>query len=92
LGVDYSTDIQTIMTILKDVAKANSFVFNSPEPFVRFEDYGDSALIFSVFFYSDEIFRIENIKSQIRVEIYKALKDNNINIPFPQRVVHLKNE
>lgn len=91
VGVDYSTDIQTLMPVLKEVAKANKQVLNSPEPFVRFEDYADSALLFSVYFYTNEVFRVENIKSEIRVEIFKALKDNNISIPFPQRVVHIKN-
>lgn len=91
IGVDYSTDIQTLMLILREVAKANKQVLNSPEPFVRFEDYADSALLFSIYFYTNEVFRVENIKSEIRVEIFKALKDNNISIPFPQRVVHIKN-
>lgn len=91
VGVDYSTDIQTLMTVLKEVADANKQVLNSPEPFVRFEDYADSALLFSIYFYTNEVFRVENIKSEIRVEIFKALKSNNIRIPFPQRVVHIKN-
>ena len=89
VGVDYSTDVITLMAVLKEVAKANKQVQNTPEPFVRFEDYGDSALIFSVYFFTNEVFRVENIKSEIRIEIFKAFKDKNINIPFPQRVVHL---
>ncbi len=88
LGVDYSTDVVKLMQILKEVVKKNERVLEEPEPFVRFEDYGDSALLFSVFFYSNEIFRVENIKSELRVEIFKALKENNITIPFPQRVIH----
>lgn len=91
LGVDYSTDTQTLMSVLKEVVKSNPKVLNTPEPFVRFEDYADSALLFSVYFYTTEIFRVENIKSDIRVEIFKALKDKHIHIPFPQRVVHIKN-
>lgn len=90
IGVDYSTDVLLLMQILKDVAKKNERVLKSPEPFVRFEDYGDSALIFSVYFYTNEIFRVENLKSEMRVEIFKALKYNGITIPFPQRVVHFK--
>ncbi|HAL65158.1 MAG TPA: mechanosensitive ion channel protein MscS [Bacteroidales bacterium] len=90
IGVDYSTDILFLMSVLKEVVKKNEKVLPTPEPFVRFEDYGDSALIFSAFFYTNEIFRVENIKSEIRVEIFKVLKNNNINIPFPQRVVHIK--
>lgn len=92
LGVDYSTDVMTLMPLLKNVLKENKRVLSSPEPFVRFEDYGDSVLIFSVYFYTNEVFRVENIKSEIRVEIFKALKANHISIPFPQRVVHIKND
>jgi len=91
VGVDYSTDVELLMKILKDAAASHPQILKQPEPFVRFEDYGDSALIFGVYFFSDEIFRVERIKSEIRVEIFKLLKDNDISIPFPQRVVHHKN-
>ncbi|MFN2396851.1 MAG: mechanosensitive ion channel family protein [Bacteroidales bacterium] len=90
VGVDYSTDIELLMKVLKDAAVSHSQILKQPEPFVRFEDYGDSALIFGVYFFSDEIFRAERIKSEIRVEIFKVLKASNISIPFPQRVVHHK--
>lgn len=90
IGVDYSTDVDLLMKLLKEAAMKHPQILKEPEPFVRFEDYGDSALIFDVFFFSDEIFRVENIKSEIRVEIFRTLKDNNITIPFPQRVVHHK--
>lgn len=90
VGVDYATDISLLMEILKTVAKENQRVLTTPEPFVRFEDYADSALIFSVYFYTREIFRVENTKSEIRIELFKTLKENGINIPFPQRVVHIK--
>lgn len=92
LGVDYKTDVFKLMQILKDVAKRNPGVLESPEPFVRFEDYGDSALIFLVYFYTNEIFRVENIKSELRIEIFKTLKEENITIPFPQRVLHFENK
>lgn len=88
VGVDYSSDVNLVMEILKEATKINLKVLTSPEPFVRFQDYGDSALIFVVFFYTEEIFRAEQIKGEIRIEIFKTLKENNINIPFPQRVIH----
>ncbi|MCF8267455.1 MAG: mechanosensitive ion channel [Ignavibacteriales bacterium] len=92
VGVDYSTDIIILIKTLKEVAQIHPKVLKQPEPFVRFEDFGDSALVFSVFFYTDEVFRVENIKSEIRVEIFKALHNHKITIPFPQRVLHIKNE
>lgn len=90
VGVDYSTDVGILMRVLKEAAAGHPQILKDPEPFVRFEDYGDSALIFGVFFFTDEIFRVERIKSEIRVEIFKALKANGITIPFPQRVIHTK--
>lgn len=90
VGVDYATDVPGLMKILKEVASENTRILKSPEPFIRFEDYGDSALMFSVYFYTNEIFRVEQIKSEIRIEIFKALKENGITIPFPQRVIHMR--
>lgn len=92
IGVDYATDVLELMEILKSVAKANQRVLEKPEPFVRFENYGESSLDFSVYFYTFEIFRVENIKSEIRIEIFKALKAKDINIPFPQRVIRFKKD
>ncbi|MFA5463175.1 MAG: mechanosensitive ion channel domain-containing protein [Dysgonamonadaceae bacterium] len=92
IGVDYATDVLELMEILKTVAKANQRVLEKPEPFVRFENYGESSLDFAVYFYTFEIFRAENIKSEIRVEIFKALKAKGINIPYPQRVIRFKKD
>jgi small-conductance mechanosensitive channel len=88
VGVSYSSDIDLVMKVLKDTTEKHPHVITSPEVSVRLQDYADSALIFTVLFWSDEVFRIENIKSQIRVSIFKAFQENNIQIPFPQRVVH----
>lgn len=88
VGVDYASDVPTVMHILQAAPKKHPKVISEREPFVRFEDYGESALVFSVFFWSNEIFRIENVKSDIRVEIYRQFQNNGITIPFPQRVIH----
>jgi small-conductance mechanosensitive channel len=87
LGVDYATDVVLLMKLLKDTAMSHDQVLKHLEPYVRFEEYGDSALIFGVYFFSDEIFRSEQIKSEIRIEIFKILQKHNITIPFPQRVI-----
>lgn len=91
VSVDYASDVNLVLKIMKDVALEHPMVLKSPEPFVRFTDYGDSALEFAVFFHCDEIFRVENIKSEIRIRLYEEFKKHGIHIPFPQRVVHFKN-
>ena len=88
MGVDYGSDVNKVMDILKTTVQKHPKVLNDLDISVRFDDYADSALIFSVLFWSDEVFRIENIKSQMRVSIFHAFKENNILIPFPQRVIH----
>lgn len=89
VGVDYSSDIHLVMKILKDAVLQQEGVLKEPTPFIRFTDFGDSSLDFSVHFWSEKVFRVENIKSEIRVRIFEMFKSNNIQIPFPQRTLHL---
>lgn len=90
VGVDYSSDVNLVMKLLKEAAEQQNGVLKQPKPFVRFNNYGDSTLDFTVYFWASEVFRVENIKSDVRVRIFELFKQNNINIPFPQRVVHIK--
>ena len=90
VGVDYSSDVKLVMELMEKTVKEQQGVLTQPAPTVRFQEYGDSSLIFSVFFWCDEVFRVESIKSQIRVRLYEYFKENNVEIPFPQRVVHMK--
>ena len=92
IGVDYSSDINQVMQILKDIVLNQEGVQKEPKPFVRFIEFGASSLDFSVIFWSEEVFKVNNIKSDLRIKIFNAFKENKIEIPFPQRVVHLKNQ
>jgi len=90
VGVDYSSDVNLVKELLIQAVNNHPEILKKPEPFVRFTDYGESSLNFSVFFWSEEIFRVENIKSEVRFKLFKLFKENNITIPFPQRVLHTK--
>ena len=89
VGVDYSSDVKQVMQILKQAVDDQNSVLKQPSPFIRFTDFGDSSLNFSIIFWSEELFRVENIKSELRIKIFELFKNNNITIPFPQRVVHI---
>ena len=78
------------MDILVKAVNKHPKVLKTPKPFVRFTEFADSSLNFNILFWSDDIFRIENVKSEIRVEIFRLFKENNIQIPFPQRVLHMQ--
>lgn len=90
VGVDYSSDVKLVMELMEKAVKDQKEVLSQPAPTVRFQEYGDSSLNFSVFFWCDEVFRVESIKSQIRVRLYEYFKESSVEIPFPQRVVHMK--
>jgi small-conductance mechanosensitive channel len=89
VGVDYNSNINLVMDLLLKAVENHPKVLKSPTPFVRFSEFGESSLNFTVLFLSDDIFRIENVKSEIRIEIFKLFKENKIQIPFPQRVIHM---
>lgn len=89
VGVAYGSDVDLVTKILEDVADNQQQVLKNPKPFVLFEDFGDSALIFSVYFFTNDTFRDPRIKSEMRYKINAQFEENNISIPFPQRDVHI---
>ena len=90
VGVAYGSDTKLVSDILYDCAFKNKNISASPRPFVRFNDFGDSSLDFQVFFWVKEPFLVENTKSEIRYAIDDAFRKNGVQIPFPQRDVHIK--
>jgi len=90
VGVSYGSDLQLVEKILMEVANADKDVSSRAKPFVRFTDFGNSSLDFELHFWSEEVWRIEFIKSRLRFEIDKKFRENGIVIPFPQRDLHVR--
>ncbi|MEZ4877078.1 MAG: mechanosensitive ion channel [Flavobacterium sp.] len=88
VGVSYNSDVNVVIKLLKEATLSHKDVEKKPEPIIRFSDFGESSLDFTILFWSNEVFRIENIKSDIRIKIFDLFNENTIEIPFPQRVVH----
>ncbi|WNM18281.1 mechanosensitive ion channel family protein [Flavobacterium capsici] len=88
IGVSYNSDVSLVIILLKEATLSHTAVEKSKEPIIRFSDFGDSSLNFTVLFWSSEVFRIENVKSDIRIKIFELFNQNKIEIPFPQRVLH----
>ncbi len=91
VGVDYSSNPEQVMHIMIQCAAENPKINKEPKPFVRFNDYGESSIAFTLYFWTADVFRVGNIQSELRTAIFKAFKTNGIQIPFPQRVVHTPN-
>ncbi len=89
VGVAYGSDTALVRELLLNCARDHPKVLDQPEPFVLFQDFGASSLDFELrAFTSDVMYKIR-IASDLRYDIDKAFRDANIEIPFPQRVVHL---
>lgn len=91
VGVAYGSDVDMVRKVLLECADAAPGVLDTPKPIVLFEDFADSSLNFSLYFYVDNGMQSPNIKSELRFRIDKAFKENKITIPFPQRDIHIKN-
>lgn len=89
IGVAYGSDTQKVKQILLGVLTKYPSISDSPKPYVRFADFGDSSLDFSLSFWTEELWTIEKLKSDIRFDIDAAFKQHNISIPFPQRDLHI---
>ena len=92
VGIAYDEDIPEVLKLLKAVTLEHPAVGRFPEPSIRITEFADSGVIITVMFWCSEVFRVENIKSEIRVAIFKALRKEGITIPFPQRVLHISKD
>jgi len=89
VGVAYGSPVEQVKTTLESCAVKHPNVLKSPAPFARFEDFGNSQLTFCVYFWTNEPFRVENLKSDLRFAINDAFQNQGITIPFPQRTLHM---
>jgi len=92
VGVAYGSDVDLVLEILKKSALEHPEIKDKKSVNARFINFGDSSLDFELLFFSKNIFRIENVKSEIRKIINQKFIENNIMIPFPQMDLHLKSD
>ncbi len=91
VGVSYGSDVELVTKCLLACANEHQELIKTEDhkPLVRFSDFGDSALIFYLMFWTKDIFHVEQIKSEIRYKIFQSFRENKVVIPFPQRDVHM---
>lgn len=90
VGVAYGSDVDLVIKVLTESALEHSDITDKSLVDVQFLDFGDSSLDFQVLFFSENIFRIEKEKSDIRKIINRKFIEHNISIPFPQMDLHFK--
>ena len=91
IGVAYDADPEEVRKILLRVADSQMELSTQPKPSVQFTGFGDSSLDFKLHFYTRNFWEIERIKSDLRFKIFAALKKAEIEIPFPQTDLWVRN-
>ena len=92
VGVAYGSNVDLVIAILEESAKEHMDVLQDRLIQGRLLNFGNSSLDFRVLFCSENIFRIEKVKSDIRIIISRKFEENKITIPFPQMDLHLKSK
>lgn len=90
VGVAYGSDVRLVEKVLLNCAREHPDVLQDKEPLVFFKDFGNSSLDFQLLFWTHKAFLYEKIRSDIRFSIDAAFREHGIQIPFPQRDVHIK--
>lgn len=90
VGVAYGTDVDRLEEILLYVADSEELVRDTPEPRARFRRFGDSAIEYELVCWIDTPIRKGRAVHKLNRGIYRRLREENIEIPYPQRDIHLR--
>ncbi len=94
VGVEYGSPVREVERLIMQATDDHPDTMDDPPPMVYFEDFGDNALIFDVYFWIDAVGErnLRQVKSDIRFKIEELFNDSGIVIAFPQRDVHMDGE
>jgi small-conductance mechanosensitive channel len=90
VGVAYGTDTTLVRETLIGIGLAHDMVLKDPAPIVLFNKFGDSSLDFELAVWLDSPEREPVIMSELRFEIDRVFRQKGIEIPFPQREIHVR--
>lgn len=92
VGVGYDSDPDQVKEILLNCAKEHRLILGRPAPAVFFMDFGASSLDFQLRCFLADINYSLTVTSELRFAILAALREANIEIPFPQNDVHIRSD
>ncbi len=89
VAVAYGSDSSLVQKLLLDTARSLPMVLEEPEPRVWFVGFGESSLDFKVYAFVRELADRMPLTNALHMAVQRALKENGIQIPFPQRDIHV---
>lgn len=91
VGVAYGSPVQKVQYVLREIAEKQAEVLSDPPPQVLFEDFGDSALLFTIYLWVEiqDTTDLKVIRSDVRFAVDERFREAGITIAFPQRDIHV---
>lgn len=90
-GVSYGSDIELARDLAIQAAKENERCVTTPDAVCWLDNFGDSSVNFILYFWIEDInLGLRNVRSEVLFSIWKKFKENNIEIPFPQRDLNIR--
>jgi len=89
--VGYDSDVERVQRILSEAALGSERVMQDPAPIVQLTQLGADGLEFTLVFFSKEpVTQQNNIRSDVNIRLLRGLREAGVDIPYPQRVVHVQ--
>ena len=90
VGVSYRSDLDNVLRSLKEVADEHKDVLKDPEPFVRLMEFGDSSWNMLLGVWINDPYDFYRVHSELNCAIVRKFRENGVEIPFPQRDLHIR--
>jgi small-conductance mechanosensitive channel len=90
VGVSYGSDLDKVLKALREVAEENRDVMQKPEPQVLLMNFGESSWDMQLRFWLPSPERYYRVRSDINCAIVRKFREYDIEIPFPQRDLHVR--
>ncbi len=92
VGVSYDSDVKSVREILRKVGEDHPLTLNDPSPDVRLMGFGDSSVDFRLLTWIADPLRTGPTTSELNFAVWHALQEHGIEIPFPQRDLHIRSD
>ena len=90
MGVAYGSDVPLVLRLLREAADECTLVLKTPEAQVFFMEFGDSSLNFELRVWVGDFETRFRVRSELNQTIDRTFRENDVEIPFPQRDLHLR--
>lgn len=90
IGVAYGSNLEEVKTLLDEILKNHPLVLQNPSPIIWFKEFNSSSIDVIIKFWVNHISIANDVKSDLIISIDKTFREHNIEIPFPQQDIYIK--